>query len=267
MSGPASPPALELRAVERAFSRGLLRRARPVLLGVDLELAPGEALGLVGPNGSGKSTLLRIAAGVERPSAGVVRIFGASPEDPGARRRIGWLSDGSPFPGELSPRAVLDLLASLHGLARRERRAAVEELLTRVGLLPEASRALGRFSQGMLRRFGLATAFLHRPDLVLLDEPTAGLDAEGHGVLEELLGEARARGAALLLATHVVSDLQDHCERACVLVGGKLAASGRTVELLGDRRKLLDLYRSAAGPGLAEEARSPRGRDRARLVE
>jgi len=98
----------------------------------------------------------------------------------------------------------------------------------------------------MLRRFGLAQAFVHRPDLLLLDEPTAGLDAQGYGVLEELLGEARARGAALLLATHVVSDLQDHCQRTCVLLDGRIAAVASVAEL-GQREKLLALYRGLAG--------------------
>jgi len=243
MAPPASPAALELRGLVKRFRPGLLGRARTVLSGIDLVLEPGASLGLVGPNGSGKSTLLRLAAGLERPSAGELRVFGHAPEERRARARIGYLPDGCPFPDELSPLSVLGLLGSLHGLARRECARAAEAGLERVGLAREARRPLRHFNQGMKRRFGLAQAFLHRPDLLLLDEPTAGLDAEGYVVLEELLGEARARGAALLLATHVLSDLQDHCPRSAVLLAGRIAAAGPTAELLGDRQRLLELYR------------------------
>jgi ABC-2 type transport system ATP-binding protein len=233
----------------KRYRTGWRREARWVLREIELVLAPGEAMGLVGPNGSGKSTLLRILAGVERASAGSVRVFGASLAEPAARRRIGYMPDGCPFPAELSPRAVLELLGSLHGLARGERRRAAAELLERVGLAPEARTPLARFSLGMQRRFALSQALLHRPDLLLLDEPTAGLDAAGHVVLHELLGEARARRATLLVATHVVTDLLDRCERAGVLVEGRLARQGMIGELLGDRGQLLALYRELVGAG------------------
>jgi ABC-2 type transport system ATP-binding protein len=239
-------PALEVRALTRSYRRGLLARPRAALAGVDLALAPGAALGLIGPNGSGKSTLLRIAAGVERASAGTVRVFGLGLDARAARARLGYLPDGFPFPGELAPRAVLDLLGALHGLARSQRRRAAAELLGRVGLAAEERTPLATFSLGMKRRFALCQALLHRPDLLLLDEPTAGLDAEGYVVLDELLGEARARGAALLLATHVLSDVQTHCEDALVLVRGRVRARGRTAEVAGDRARLLALYRETA---------------------
>jgi ABC-type multidrug transport system ATPase subunit len=238
----ARPPALELCGLVKRYRAGLLRPARQVLSEVSLALAAGETLGLLGPNGSGKSTLLRIAAGVERPSQGCVRVFGRSCQDPRARRRTGYLPDGSPFPPELSPRAVLGLLGELYGLERRERRRTAEALLERVGLGRDARRPLAGFSQGMLRRFALAQAFLHGPELLLLDEPTAGLDSEGHLVLEELLAEARARGTALLLATHVAADLAQHCERACVLLDGRIAAQGPAGEFAGSG-VLLALYR------------------------
>lgn len=244
--------ALEVHALARRYRVGWLGRMRTALAGVELVLAPGESLGLVGPNGSGKSTLLRILAGIERPSAGSVRVFGAQLGERATRRRIGYLPDGFPFPTELAPVAVLELLGSLHGLARRERRRAAAELLARVGLAGEARTPLGRFSLGMQRRFGLCQALLHRPDLLLFDEPTAGLDAEGYVVLDELLGEARARGATLVLASHVALELEQHCTRTAVLVAGRVAASGATAELVGDRGRLLALYREHA-------ARPPRG--------
>jgi|RhiMethySRZTD1v2_1073278.scaffolds.fasta_scaffold65497_4 ABC-2 type transport system ATP-binding protein len=242
----ASPPALELRGIVKRYRSGFLAVRRTVLDGVDLTLAPGESRGLIGPNGSGKSTLLRLATGLERPSAGSVRVFGRPPHDRSTLRRIGYLPDGFPFPPELSSRAVLELLGAFHGLPRRERAPTAERWLERVGLKGESRRALRHFSLGMRRRFGLAQAFLHGPDLLLLDEPTAGLDAEGYLVMEELLAEARARGASVLVATHVPSDLQDSCERCSVLFAGRIVSELATADLLGSRSLLAGLYRTLA---------------------
>jgi len=240
-------PALEVRALARRY-RAWPAAPRDVLRGIDLALAPGEGLGLVGPNGSGKSTLLSILAGIERPSSGAVRVFGMPIEAREARRRVGYLPDGFPFPEELGPRALLDLVGALQGLARAEARRRGDELLARVALAAEARTPAARFSLGMKRRLALCLALVHRPDLLLLDEPSAGLDAPGYAVLEELLGEARARGASLLVVTHVVGDLEGRCERTGVLVGGRLVHLGPTSALAGSRERLLELYRQPAVP-------------------
>jgi ABC-type multidrug transport system ATPase subunit len=205
---------------------------REVLHGVDLELAPGAMLGLVGPNGSGKTTLLRAIAGLERTHGGTLEVLGGAPADAAVRRRLGFLSEVSPFPPELSGRAALDLLAALQGIARADRRRRVGAWLERMGLADAARRPLGRYSKGMLRRFGLAQALLHEPDLVLLDEPTAGLDAQGFGVFDELLARCRARGASTVIASHVLQDLQAHCDEIVVLHEGRVAAAGQPQEIL-----------------------------------
>ena len=237
-AGPVdTAPALELTDVGRRF-RGLLGLApRDALAEVSLEVAAGASLGLIGPNGSGKSTLLRLAAGVDRPSTGRVRVFGhdlsaGRPRE--ARARLAYLPDDSPFPGELSARSALDLMGSLSGLERRDRRARAERMLERVGLGSAAGRGLRTYSRGMLRRFGLAQAFLHDPDLVLLDEPTAGLDALGFEVLDELTAEARERGAALVFASHLLSDVHATCDGLAVLIDGRLVASGPPAEVFAD---------------------------------
>ncbi|HEX6883058.1 MAG TPA: ABC transporter ATP-binding protein [Planctomycetota bacterium] len=238
--------ALEVRGLVKRY-RAWPARARTALHGIELQLEQGERLALVGPNGSGKSTLLACLAGVERPSAGQVRVLGLPVGTRAARRRIGYAPDRCPFPPELSPRAVLDLLGALAGLARSERRRALEAALDRVGLAHEARHALGGFSAGMRRRFVLAQALFLGPELVLLDEPTAGLDAEGYVVLDECLRELAARGATLVYASHEVAELRASCRRAALLLGGRLVAQGTTEELLADRSRLLALYR-ALGP-------------------
>jgi len=225
-------PALRLRGVTQAFPVGLGLRRREVLHGVDLELARGGSLGLVGPNGSGKSTLLRLVAGVDLPRQGSVEVLGGSPREPTIRARVGWLPEDSPFPRELGARAALELIGELGGLPRREARDRARTLLERVDLAGEARTPLARFSRGMLRRFGLAQAVLGEPELLLLDEPTAGLDAPGYALLDELVGEARARGAAVVIASHLVADVHRHCERLAVMIEGRVATQGTPLELL-----------------------------------
>jgi ABC-2 type transport system ATP-binding protein len=233
--------------VRQSFSHALGFKRREVLCDVDLELARGARLGLAGPNGSGKSTLLRLLAGVDVASGGEVEVLGGSPADPRVRRRVGYLPEDSPFPRELGARAVLELLGALQGLRRAECRSAGEALLERVGLADQARTRLSRYSRGMLRRFGLAQAWMHAPDLILLDEPTAGLDAQGFEVLESLLGEARARGASLVIASHLPADIDAHCDELALILGGRVAARGAPRELLAGKT-LLELYRGHAPP-------------------
>jgi len=212
---------------------GLGFQRRQVLRGIDLSLEQGRILGLVGPNGSGKSTLLRLCAGVDRPTSGTLEILGGSPLSQRVRDRLAYLPEDSPFPSELSAMGVMELLGSLHGLRRREVGPRAAGLLERVGLEDQQRTPLRSYSRGMLRRFGLAQTFLTDPDLVLLDEPTAGLDAMGFSVLEDLLADARERKATVVLCSHLLSDVHDHCDRLAVLLDGTLAASGTPAELFG----------------------------------
>lgn len=235
-------PAFRLRGVSQSFAQALGFKRREVLLEVDLELARGGRLGLAGPNGSGKSTLLRLLAGVDRARSGTVEVLGGSPDDARVRARVGYLPEDSPFPRELGARAALELLGALQGMPRAECRSAGEALLERVGLADRARTRLARFSRGMLRRFGLAQAWLHAPDLILLDEPTAGLDAQGFEVLESLLDEARARGASLVIASHLPADIESHCDELAVILAGRVAARGEPRALLAGKT-MLELYR------------------------
>ena len=256
-----APPALSLTGVQGSYPVALGLARRVALRDVELALEQGRSLGLVGPNGSGKSTLLRLLAGVDRPAAGRVEVLGGSPRDRKVRARLGFLPEDSPFPRELRARAVLELLGTLRGVERAEARRRAGELLERVGLAGNARQPLARFSRGMLRRFGLAQVEIHRPDLLLLDEPTAGLDAAGFEVLDQLLRGARERGATLVIASHVLADIERHCEHIAVLLGGRVAAAGRTAELLAvegraridveglDAEELEALERELAGRG------------------
>jgi len=241
-----SAPVVHLVGLRQSYPIALGLARREVLHGIDLELYQGQKLGLVGPNGSGKSTLLRVLAGVDRASGGVLEVLGRDPESDPIRSRIGFLPEDSPFPRELRALEMLVLLATLRRVAHKRARERSQRLLEQVGLAAHARTPLGRFSRGMLRRFGLAQALVHEPDLILLDEPTAGLDAEGFGVLEELIEAAIARGASLVISSHLVSDVHAHCDRLAVLMQGRIAAFGPPRDVLsidGEPCGLLDLYR------------------------
>ena len=241
--------ALEVRGLRRRFRIALGLRSVEVLHGIDFELGAGKFLGLVGPNGSGKSTLLRVLAGIDAPSSGEVRVFGGDPEAGAIKRRVGFLPEDSPFPGEMRAAAVLDMLGAVYGMSRAQRRERGEQLLERVGLAHARRMPLARFSRGMLRRFGLAQAVLHEPDLILLDEPTAGLDAPGFEVVDELLREARARGAAVVVSSHMLTDLHRHCDALGVLIEGNLVAHGAPLELVRVLGAAAQLDVSVAGAG------------------
>lgn len=252
-------PALVASGVARDFRTGFWLRTRRVLGPFDLAVEPGRAVGLMGPNGSGKSTFLRLAAGVDRPSAGSVRVLDLDPKSAPGRARTGLLPDGFPFPGELNGREVLDLVARLRGVrpeSARARRALVDAWIGRVGLSAAGRRATRRWSTGMKRRLALACALIHEPKVVLLDEPGAGLDAEGFEVLATALDERLAAGAAVVLCSHHGSELFRHCERIVVLIDGTSAWEGPAA----------DLARQASAIEVEFEFDAAQSRDGAALV-
>ncbi len=234
--------AIHASGVTRSFGSGfarLLGRPRTeVLRGIDLEVPRGAILGLMGPNGSGKSTMLRILAGVDRETSGTVQVLGAAPNSKQTLLDTGYLPEESQFPPELNATQALKLLGSLQGLSAQETRERSTVLLERVGLAAAKRKPLGAYSRGMLRRFGLAQAWLHDPKLILFDEPTAGLDAQGFEVLDELLGEARAQGTTVVLTSHLLTDLVEYCTHIAVLVNGVIAAAGSPSEILRDEERV-----------------------------
>lgn len=245
-------PAVVTEGLERRFRSPLTwRRQPPALSDVNLRIERGATVGLIGPNGSGKSTLLRLLAGVDVPTAGSVHILGHGAGHPDVQKRLAFLPDGQPFPAELSASHALHLVAALKGMTRSERRTKVPAMLERVGLQGRRRTILAAFSRGMHRRFGLAQAFLTEPELVLLDEPTAGLDAPGFDVLADVLDEAKRRSATVVLASHVASDLIDHCDRLVLLRAGKILREGEPAVLLGSTGEALVRVRPAdpAAPG------------------
>ena len=231
--------------------RGLEKRYGRVhaLRGVDLDLGEGELLGLLGPNGAGKSTLVKIACGLIRPSSGTAAVLGAPAGSPAARRALGYLAELFRFPGWMSADELLGLHQRLAGSSGGARERG--ELLELVGLEEASGRRVEAMSKGMQQRLGIAQALVGSPRVLLLDEPTSALDPAGRRVVRGILEELRRRGLAVLLNSHLLSEVELVCDRVAILVDGRLVASGSPADLARPRGVEIE---TAAGPRLFEGA-------------
>ena len=247
-------PAVEARGLTKRYpNRG---GSGPVaaLDGLTLAIPRGCTAGLLGPNGSGKSTTIRLLLGLHSPTAGEARVLGHPAGHPEARRRTGYMPEEADLHPFLTAREAVEFAGALHGMARKDRKAAAAALLDRVGLTAEADRRVEGFSRGMKRRVGLAAALVHGPELLVLDEPTAGLDPVGREGLLSLLEEVRGRGATVLLSSHILSDVERLCDRVAILGAGKLAAEGTLAEVLGKPGSVTLEIEGGDGPAGAARA-------------
>ena len=226
-------------------AHGLRKSYGPVLAVDDLsfEVRPGEIVGVLGPNGAGKTTALQLCLRLLHADAGEARLFGLDPEDLAARRRIGYAPDSPLFPRSLTGARIMDLHADLLEVPR----AKAAELVERFGFAEPAQRPTATYSRGQLQRLGLAQALLGEPALLLVDEPTAGLDPAGVAFVRELLIGLRARGGSVLLNSHLLSEVERICDRVLFMKNGRLLrthdsrAGGRRAEI-----KLANASRLAA---------------------
>ena len=199
---------------------------------VDFEVRKGEVFGLLGPNGSGKSTTIKMLLGLLYPTKGHIEIFGRSPRHVQTKARIGYLPEESYLYRYLNPGETLDFFGNLFDLPPAERLKRSEQLMEMVGLNQARTRVVGEFSKGMQRRIGLAQALINDPDLVILDEPTAGLDPIGCREVKDLILALARRGKTVILSSHLLSDVEDVCDRVVIYFGGRIQAQGTLQELL-----------------------------------
>lgn len=199
---------------------------------VDFDVKRGEVFGLLGPNGSGKSTTVKMLLGLLYPTKGHIEVFGNSPRHVMTKARIGYLPEESYLYRYLNSRETLDFFGNLFHLDKGDRDQRAEQLLEMVGLNQTRTRSVGEFSKGMQRRIGLAQALINDPDLVILDEPTAGLDPIGCREIKDLIIALAKRGKTVILSSHLLSDVEDVCDRVVIYYGGKIQALGTLKELL-----------------------------------
>jgi len=208
---------------------------RPKVRAVDrltLEVRRGEVFGLLGPNGSGKSTTVKLLLGLLFPTSGAIRVLGRPPRDVRVKARIGFLPEETYLYPYLNASETLDFFGRLSRLPRRERRRRVDALIEMVGLTKQRNRPLSEYSKGMARRIGIAQALINDPELILLDEPTTGLDPIGARGVKDLILELKERGKSILLSSHLLAHVEDVCDRIGILYAGRLSVVGAVDDLL-----------------------------------
>ena len=254
--GPTVMDAIRTEQLTKKYRLGWRQGKLLALEDLNLQVRPGEIYGLLGPNGSGKSTTLKLILDLISPTDGQAWIFGVPCQQVRSRLHVGYLPENPYFYRYLTGAETLEFygrLCRMHGPALKKR---TEELLELVGLSRARDRRLSGYSKGMLQRIGLAQALVHDPLLLLLDEPTAGVDPVGSRDIRDLILRLMAAGKTILLSSHLLSQVQDVCDRVGVLNLGRLILEGDVATLIRDQRRLSFTVQDlpAAGRGRVEEA-------------
>jgi ABC-2 type transport system ATP-binding protein len=200
-----------------------------------LEIPRGQVFGLLGPNGCGKSTTLKIVLGLVPATTGTISILGSPSATAEARKRTGFLPEAPYFHKFLTGRELVEYCARLSGVPADKVTAAVEASLELAAMTEAANRPIGTYSKGMLQRIGLAQAIVHDPELVILDEPTAGVDPVGSAAIGRMIHAMRAKGKTIVLCSHLLGQVEQVCDRVAIMDRGRLVLEGRVDEVLAQR--------------------------------
>ncbi|HVR74156.1 MAG TPA: ABC transporter ATP-binding protein [Planctomycetota bacterium] len=234
----AETPAIETRDLTKRYRHPIfpwIVRAL-ALTRLNLRVEQGEVFGLLGPNGSGKSTTIKLLLGLIFPTTGTATVLGGSPRDLAAKRRLGYVPEETRLHSFLSAEETLHFHGRLFGLSRAERRKRANALLDFAGLSSERNRPVGHFSKGMQRRVAVAQCLINDPDLVILDEPTTGMDPLGRAEVKDLIRLLKGHGKTVLLSSHHLSDIESVCDRVTILYGGMEQVTGDVASLLGKEK-------------------------------
>jgi ABC-2 type transport system ATP-binding protein len=261
-----SQPAVALTGVTKIFPVPFQRRSVVAVRDLDLKVDAGQIYGLLGPNGSGKSTTLKIILGLVTPTRGRTQIFGRDSARVASRESVGFLPESPYFYKFLTGEETLRFYGKLCGLRGSALKNRVEEMLELVGLGEARKRRLGGYSKGMLQRIGLAQALIQEPALLVLDEPTAGVDPAGARDIRDLILDLKSRGITILLSSHLLGQVQEICDRIGILAHGVLVREGPLHELLEIENQTV-LVLENASPGLVDEIGNLAGKSGAKLVE
>ncbi len=221
---------VEVQSLSKVFRSGVGGASRQALKDVSLTVPMGSVFGLIGPNGAGKTTLIKALLGILQPSAGDVRLFGIEPQDPSARQHVGYLPERLELPKDWTPRMFLRSVGRLKRIPALD--DEVDRQLHRVGLDAESTARVGRFSKGMKQRLGLASALLGSPRLLVLDEPTDGIDPLQRMGVRNILKQESSRGATIMLNSHLLAETEKICDRIGILHRGVLLREAALSELI-----------------------------------
>jgi ABC-2 type transport system ATP-binding protein len=235
-SSASAPFAAETIGLTKRYPLTWKRKVLVALNHLDLQIRPGEVFGLLGPNGSGKSTTIKLLLGLIVPSEGEARIFGLDPNTVEARRRVGFLPENPYFYGFLNGDETLRFYGKLCGVTGPKLEQRMEELIDLVGLQNGRERPLRSYSKGMLQRIGLAQAMIHDPDLLFLDEPTAGVDPLGSSQIRDLILRLKQMGKTVIFSSHLLEQVQEVADRVAIFSLGKKVLEGSLDSLLTENQ-------------------------------
>ncbi len=247
--------AIETENLTKVFRTRWPRRALTAVDNISLRVPSGSTYGLLGPNGAGKTTFVKMLLSATHPTAGRAVVFGRDSREPVAREPIGYLPENHRFPTYLTGWDMLDFYGALSGMSSSDRRRRIPELLHQVGLDERAHHLrLGKYSKGMLQRVGLAQALMHAPKLLVLDEPSDGVDPVGRKQIREVLHTLEQQGVTIFLNSHLLAEVELFCREVAIIQKGKLALSGTVLELTSGSGYRLEI--NAPSETLETELRS-----------
>jgi ABC-2 type transport system ATP-binding protein len=257
----APAPVIAVEGLTKTFKSRFGRPGVTAVRDLSLQVQPGSVVAFVGPNGAGKTTTIYALLGLVHPDRGSIRLLGAPAGSIEARRRTGFQAEIFYTYGFKTAERVLAFYGTLSGLAGQQLRTAVAQQLGRLGLAKAGDRKVRGFSKGMTQRLGLAQALLHKPELLILDEPTTGLDPEGRRLVAEIILEEKARGATVFLSSHILSDVERTCDHVVILSQGSVVFSEDMAKLRSDADEwdIEVLALPAAAQELAAAVRSRTG--------
>ncbi len=245
--------AIETQDLTKIYRSILRRREVRAVDGISLRVERGLSFGLLGPNGAGKTTFVKMLLSATHPTSGVAKLFGIPAQRTRARLRIGYLPENHRFPTYFTGAGMLDFYAALAGVDRRTRKRRIPELLERVGLAGWGDIRTGKYSKGMLQRLGLAQALMNSPELLILDEPSDGVDPMGRIHIREILRDLEAKGVTIFINSHLLGEVEALCQEVAILHRGKVVLRGAVKDLTAGKGYRL----TAANPpeGLLESFR------------
>lgn len=244
-------PAVQINRLVKEFPSPFRKTRVRAVDGVSLTIKPGEVYGLIGPNGSGKSTTMKALLGLLAPTAGSCHVFGRNSLKTDSRQEIGFLPENPYFYKHLSGEETLRFYARLCGLRGKKVKQRVDEMLEMVSLEDARKRRIGGYSKGMLQRIGLAQALVHDPRLLILDEPTAGVDPVGSRQIRDLIVGLRERGVTVFLCSHLLEQVQEVCDHVGIIFKGRLVKEGRLEDLIAIEDQTEVVIRNAGDRTLA----------------
>jgi len=250
-----SPPAVTVENLTKVFKSGLGKQAFVAVRDLSLTVEKGEVYGLIGPNGSGKSTTMKAILGLLSPTMGKTTIFGKSSVEVESRRDVGFLPENPYFYKHLSGLETLLFYGRLCSMSGRDLQDKAREMLALTGLEDAANRRVAGFSKGMLQRLGLAQALLHEPRLIILDEPTAGVDPAGSRKIRDLIMGFKERGITVLVTSHLLEQIQEVCDRVGIMAHGRMVREGKLNDLIAVENET-ELILADASPDLLAEIRT-----------